>query len=139
MSKRILFVIACVVLVLAIALRRSGYKIPRPPPTSNTEIIKQIGLVTGELSNSSPETTYLSEVLNTYHMNLLRPKVSPQVYQVIRQLISDGYQRGMVGALTTQQNTMNNITKRIKVYENTTVYNEPNLIKALDSLPNQLT
>ena len=134
MKCRLIFVFALVaVLVLAIGIRRSGYTMPKKFPTSNVEIKREIALVTGELSNASPETAMLFNMLNTYQLNLLRPKVSPQVFQVVQQLVNESFTRGRVSALANQQNSFKN---QVDMFGRS--YRGNNLVNMIDSLPNQM-
>jgi hypothetical protein len=128
MKSRLIFVlILVVVLVLVLALKRSGYTMPKRFPNSNTEILTQTELVTRELSNAVPTTPALLNALNMYHMNLLRPKVSPQLFAIIHQISIQSFNRGRVYALSlaNQQNEMVTIGKQ---------YRSDNLGKMIDQL-----
>jgi hypothetical protein len=134
MKCRLIFVFVLVaVLVLVLALKRSGYTMPKKLPTSNVEIKREIALVTGELSNASPETPMLFNMLNTYQLNLLRPKVSPQVFQVVQQLVNDSSTRGRVNALANQQNSFKS---QVDMFGRS--YRGNSLVNMIDSLPNQM-
>ena len=133
MKCRLIFALVLVaVFVLVVGLRRSGYTMPKRFPTSNVEIKREIALVTGELSKASPETPMLFNMLNTYQLNLLRPKVSPQVFQVVQQLINESSTRGRVTALSNQQNSFKN---QVDMFGRS--FRGTNLVNMIDSLPNQ--
>ena len=133
MKSRLIFALVLVaVLVLVVGLQRSGYTMPKRFPTSNVEIKREIALVTGELSKASPETPMLFNMLNTYQLNLLRPKVSPQVFQVVQQLINESSTRGRVTALSNQQNSIKN---QVDMFGRS--FRGTNLVNMIDSLPNQ--
>ena len=134
MKCRLIFVLVLVaVLVLVLTLKRSGYTMPRMLPTSNVELKREIALVTGELSNASPETPMLFNMLNIYQLNLLRPKVRPQVFQVVQQLVNESFNRGRISALASQQNSFKN---QVDTFGR--LSRENNLVNMIDSIPGNM-
>jgi hypothetical protein len=135
MKSRLIFVFALVaVLVLVLALKRSGYTRPNPPPSNATAINIEIAKVTGELANASPENmVYLLKMLSTYQLSLLQPKVSPGVFEVVKQMVEQTTSIGRLEALANQTNgfkmNINSIGK---------IISQGKLAPMIDRLPNQM-